>query len=114
MHTHGGGLAQETKLSPVGSTASEPPKPIPSTSLAARQHHHPSDSTTLVWDPTTPNLHTMYLRSFSLLALGAATASAFRDTSPFFLASTSEYVTTADGVSFYPGRRGILSMNNSN
>ncbi|GES63054.1 BIG1-domain-containing protein [Aspergillus terreus] len=32
----------------------------------------------------------MYLRSFSLLALGAATASAFRDTSPFFLASTSE------------------------
>ncbi|KAL2828764.1 BIG/ATPase V1 complex, subunit S1 [Aspergillus cavernicola] len=32
----------------------------------------------------------MRLSHFSLLALGAATASAFRDTSPFFLASTSE------------------------
>lgn len=34
----------------------------------------------------------MNLRSLGLLALGAATANAFRDTSPFFLASTSEYV----------------------
>ncbi|KAL4935711.1 hypothetical protein BDV06DRAFT_121134 [Aspergillus oleicola] len=31
---------------------------------------------------------------FSLLALGAATANAFRDTSPFFLASTSEILGT--------------------
>ena len=37
----------------------------------------------------------MHLSSFSLLALGAATANAFRDTSPFFLASTSEYVLVA-------------------
>ncbi|GMG49831.1 unnamed protein product [Aspergillus oryzae var. brunneus] len=37
----------------------------------------------------------MHLSSFSLLALGAATANAFRDTSPFFLASTSEYVLAA-------------------
>ncbi|KAF9886033.1 hypothetical protein FE257_012089 [Aspergillus nanangensis] len=37
----------------------------------------------------------MYLRSFSLLALGAATASAFRDTSPFFLASTSEFLSNS-------------------
>ncbi|KAJ5825963.1 hypothetical protein N7474_003101 [Penicillium riverlandense] len=32
----------------------------------------------------------MHLSRFGLLALGAATADAFRDTSPFFLASTSE------------------------
>ncbi|PYH93488.1 BIG1-domain-containing protein [Aspergillus ellipticus CBS 707.79] len=36
----------------------------------------------------------MRLGFFSLLALGAATASAFRDTSPFFLASTSEILST--------------------
>ncbi|RDW60433.1 Ac45/VOA1 transmembrane domain-containing protein [Aspergillus mulundensis] len=36
----------------------------------------------------------MRLSRFSLLALGAATASAFRDTSPFFLASTSEILST--------------------
>ncbi|KAL4908136.1 hypothetical protein BDW74DRAFT_97497 [Aspergillus multicolor] len=36
----------------------------------------------------------MRLSQFSLLALGAATASAFRDTSPFFLASTSEILFT--------------------
>ncbi|KAL4865973.1 hypothetical protein BDV12DRAFT_140660 [Aspergillus spectabilis] len=37
----------------------------------------------------------MLLSRFSLLALGAATASAFRDTSPFFLASTSEIPSTS-------------------
>ncbi|OJJ02865.1 hypothetical protein ASPVEDRAFT_700651 [Aspergillus versicolor CBS 583.65] len=37
----------------------------------------------------------MRLSQFSLLALGAATASAFRDTSPFFLASTSELLSTS-------------------
>ncbi|KAL6233738.1 hypothetical protein BDW75DRAFT_214204 [Aspergillus navahoensis] len=36
----------------------------------------------------------MRLCRFSVLALGAATASAFRDTSPFFLASTSEILST--------------------
>ncbi|KAL4997225.1 BIG/ATPase V1 complex, subunit S1 [Aspergillus recurvatus] len=36
----------------------------------------------------------MRLCRFSLLALGAATARAFRDTSPFFLASTSEILST--------------------
>lgn len=38
------------------------------------------------------SLDNMHLSGLGLLALGAATASAFRDTSPFFLASTSEYV----------------------
>lgn len=38
----------------------------------------------------TPPQSTMHLRRFGLLALGAAAADAFRDTSPFFLASTSE------------------------
>lgn len=33
----------------------------------------------------------MHLSRFGLLALGAAAVDAFRDTSPFFLASTSEY-----------------------
>ncbi|CEN61643.1 hypothetical protein ASPCAL08295 [Aspergillus calidoustus] len=37
----------------------------------------------------------MRLSQFSLLALGAATASAFRDTSPFFLASTSELLSAS-------------------
>ncbi|KAL3463150.1 BIG/ATPase V1 complex, subunit S1 [Aspergillus heterothallicus] len=37
----------------------------------------------------------MRLNQFSLLALGAATVSAFRDTSPFFLASTSELLSTS-------------------
>ncbi|KAL4788233.1 BIG/ATPase V1 complex, subunit S1 [Aspergillus varians] len=37
----------------------------------------------------------MRLTHFSLLALGAATASAFRDTSPFFLASTSEILSAS-------------------
>ncbi|KAL4921619.1 BIG/ATPase V1 complex, subunit S1 [Aspergillus aurantiobrunneus] len=37
----------------------------------------------------------MHSSHFSLLALGAATASAFRDTSPFFLASTSEILSTS-------------------
>ncbi|KAL5340542.1 BIG/ATPase V1 complex, subunit S1 [Aspergillus crustosus] len=37
----------------------------------------------------------MRLTQVSLLALGAATASAFRDTSPFFLASTSEIPSTS-------------------
>ncbi|KAL2857829.1 BIG/ATPase V1 complex, subunit S1 [Aspergillus pseudoustus] len=37
----------------------------------------------------------MRLSKFSLLALGAATANAFRDTSPFFLASTSELLSTS-------------------
>ncbi|KAL4808461.1 BIG/ATPase V1 complex, subunit S1 [Aspergillus unguis] len=36
----------------------------------------------------------MRLGRFSLLALGATTASAFRNTSPFFLASTSEILST--------------------
>ncbi|PKY01265.1 BIG1-domain-containing protein [Aspergillus campestris IBT 28561] len=35
----------------------------------------------------------MHLRGLSLLALAAATANAFRDSSPFFLASTSEILT---------------------
>ncbi|PYI10571.1 BIG1-domain-containing protein [Aspergillus sclerotiicarbonarius CBS 121057] len=37
----------------------------------------------------------MRLGAFSLLALGATTASAVRDTSPFFLASTSEVLSTS-------------------
>jgi hypothetical protein len=37
-----------------------------------------------------PTTSTMRLSSFGLVALGAATVNAFRDTSPFFLASTSE------------------------
>ncbi|KAJ6184315.1 hypothetical protein N7519_005616 [Penicillium mononematosum] len=47
------------------------------------QHHRQPDSI------PTPN--TMRLSRFGLLALGAAAVNAFRDTSPFFLASTSEY-----------------------
>jgi hypothetical protein len=39
-----------------------------------------------------PTLYTMHFSRFGLLALGAAAVNAFRDTSPFFLASTSEYV----------------------
>lgn len=34
----------------------------------------------------------MHLSRFGLLALAAAAVDAFRDTSPFFMASTSEYV----------------------
>ncbi|KAJ5782761.1 hypothetical protein N7457_004535 [Penicillium paradoxum] len=37
----------------------------------------------------------MYLSRFGLLALGAAAVNAFRDTSPFFLASTSEVLTNS-------------------
>ncbi|KAJ5800023.1 uncharacterized protein N7518_002091 [Penicillium psychrosexuale] len=37
----------------------------------------------------------MYLSRFGLLALGAASVNAFRDTSPFFLASTSEVLTNS-------------------
>ncbi|KAF7718344.1 Uncharacterized protein PECH_001061 [Penicillium ucsense] len=37
----------------------------------------------------------MYLCNFGLLALGATAVNAFRDTSPFFLASTSELLTTS-------------------
>lgn len=48
------------------------------------QHHRQPNSI------PTPN--TMHLSRFGLLALGAAAVNAFRDTSPFFLASTSEYV----------------------
>ncbi|KAE8152555.1 BIG/ATPase V1 complex, subunit S1 [Aspergillus avenaceus] len=44
----------------------------------------------------------MHLTSFSLLALGAATASAFRDTSPFFLASTSEILSTSSQLQSAP------------
>lgn len=40
----------------------------------------------------TINPVTMHLGSLGLLALGATVVSAFRDTSPFFMASTSEYV----------------------
>lgn len=38
----------------------------------------------------------MHVSRFGLLALGVAAVDAFRDTSPFFLASTSEYVDTID------------------
>ena len=38
----------------------------------------------------TPPQSTMHLSRFGLLALAAAAVDAFRDTSPFFLASTSE------------------------
>jgi hypothetical protein len=48
------------------------------------QHHRQPD--------TIPTPDTMHLSRFGLLALGAAAVNAFRDTSPFFLASTSEYV----------------------
>jgi hypothetical protein len=34
----------------------------------------------------------MYLSKLGLVALAAATADAFKDTSPFFFFSTSEYV----------------------
>ncbi|KAE8379255.1 BIG/ATPase V1 complex, subunit S1 [Aspergillus bertholletiae] len=44
----------------------------------------------------------MHLSSFSLLALGAATANAFRDTSPFFLASTSEILSTSSQLKTAP------------
>ncbi|KAJ5120408.1 uncharacterized protein N7515_009796 [Penicillium bovifimosum] len=37
----------------------------------------------------------MHFSKFGLLALGAAAANAFRDTSPFFLASTSEVLTNS-------------------
>ncbi|KAJ9486928.1 hypothetical protein VN97_g6409 [Penicillium thymicola] len=37
----------------------------------------------------------MHFSRFGLLALGAATVNAFRDTSPFFLASTSEVLTNS-------------------
>ncbi|KAI9924106.1 hypothetical protein ASPWEDRAFT_38501 [Aspergillus wentii DTO 134E9] len=40
----------------------------------------------------------MHLSGFSLLALGAATVNAFRDTSPFFLASTSEILATPASI----------------
>ncbi|CAG7948020.1 unnamed protein product [Penicillium nalgiovense] len=51
------------------------------------QHHRQPDSI------PTPN--TMHLSRFGLLALGAAAVNAFRDTSPFFLASTSEVLTNS-------------------
>ncbi|KAL4893358.1 BIG/ATPase V1 complex, subunit S1 [Aspergillus ambiguus] len=51
----------------------------------------------------------MYLRSFSLLALGAATASAFRDTSPFFLASTSEILANSAHIKTSPALLDDLS-----
>ncbi|KAJ9482426.1 hypothetical protein VN97_g11007 [Penicillium thymicola] len=37
----------------------------------------------------------MHLSGFGLLALGAVAVNAFRDTSPFFLASTSEVLTNS-------------------
>ncbi|BCR87636.1 Ac45/VOA1 transmembrane domain-containing protein [Aspergillus chevalieri] len=40
----------------------------------------------------------MHLNGLGLLALGAATASAFRDTSPFFLASTSEILLPSSNI----------------
>ncbi|KAJ5491442.1 hypothetical protein N7539_003009 [Penicillium diatomitis] len=40
----------------------------------------------------------MYLCNFGLLALGVTAVNAFRDTSPFFLASTSELLTTSANV----------------
>ncbi|OQE94424.1 hypothetical protein PENNAL_c0004G11467 [Penicillium nalgiovense] len=51
------------------------------------QHHRQPDSI------PTPN--TMHLSRFGLLALGAAAVNAFRDTLPFFLASTSEVLTNS-------------------
>ncbi|KAJ5265925.1 hypothetical protein N7505_004975 [Penicillium chrysogenum] len=51
------------------------------------QHHRQPNSI------PTPN--TMHLSRFGLLALGAAAVNAFRDTSPFFLASTSEVLTNS-------------------
>ncbi|RAK99702.1 Ac45/VOA1 transmembrane domain-containing protein [Aspergillus ibericus CBS 121593] len=44
----------------------------------------------------------MRLGTFSLLALGATSASALRDTSPFFLASTSEVLSTSAHVKTAP------------
>ncbi|KAB8075306.1 BIG/ATPase V1 complex, subunit S1 [Aspergillus leporis] len=51
----------------------------------------------------------MHLSSFSLLALGAATASAFRDTSPFFFASTSEILSTSAQLKAAPSLLDDLS-----
>ncbi|KAF3028281.1 hypothetical protein E8E15_010727 [Penicillium rubens] len=51
------------------------------------QHHRQPNSI------PTPN--TMHLSRFGLLALGATAVNAFRDTSPFFLASTSEVLTNS-------------------
>lgn len=58
-----------------------PPRPSRTLPLATSPVHPPS-----------PRSGTMHLSRFGLLALGAAAVDAFRDTSPFFLASTSEYV----------------------
>ncbi|KAB8238636.1 BIG/ATPase V1 complex, subunit S1 [Aspergillus alliaceus] len=51
----------------------------------------------------------MHFSSFSLLALGAVTASAFRDTSPFFLASTSEIPSTSSQLKTAPSLLDDLS-----
>ncbi|KAE8348643.1 BIG/ATPase V1 complex, subunit S1 [Aspergillus coremiiformis] len=52
----------------------------------------------------------MRLSRFSLLALGAATASAFTDTSPFFLASTSEILSTSSQLKTAPSLLKDLSL----
>lgn len=67
--------------SSAGRGCRPPPRPSRTLPLATSPVHPPS-----------PRSGTMHLSRFGLLALGAAAVEAFRDTSPFFLASTSEYV----------------------
>lgn len=79
-----------TRKKKVGSQAQagRTRRPPPSPSRTSRwQHRSPSPS---------PRTSTMHLSRFGLLALGATAVDAFRDTSPFFLASTSEYVRWID------------------
>ncbi|KAJ5952469.1 BIG/ATPase V1 complex subunit S1, partial [Penicillium vulpinum] len=65
------------------STASE------AKSDTSRWQHHRANLT------PSPTPNTMHLSRFGLVALGAAAVNAFRDTSPFFLASTSEVLTNS-------------------
>lgn len=52
----------------------------------------------------------MHLSRFGLLALGATAVNAFRDTSPFFLASTSEYVRWVESPKLRPANRASLRV----
>lgn len=72
-------------LAVVGSSGRPPSGP----SSPTRHQPDSGRSGTPSQGTTTVNMH---LRGIGLLTLGAAVADAFIDTSPFILASTSEYV----------------------
>lgn len=58
-----------------------------------RGHHHHLDINQLDPEPSPGTTHAnMHLRGIGLLTLGTGVVNAFVDTSPFILASTSEYV----------------------